>query len=256
MIKVNGLEVKPTIFPDKTSQVWKIPSELLDSDRAVVLWDFDNEAELIHLAQTKILLDSYDVDSILHISYLPYGRQDKSVTNQTTFALVAFADLLNSMKFSHIEIYDPHSDVALLLINNSALWAPEPDISHTISQLRPDYLCYPDKGAAKKYSKRIHGTPSFCAQKVRDQLSGTISHMELIDPPTMVGFDVLIVDDICDGGATFIALSKLLSDAGAKNIWLHVSHGLFTKGTEVLTSAGIKRIFTKKGEINVSNIST
>jgi ribose-phosphate pyrophosphokinase len=60
---------------------------------------------------------------------------------------------------------------------------------------------------------------------------------------------VLIVDDICDGGRTFIEAAKLLYIEGVNNVYLYVTHGLFTKGIQILYDAGIKRIFTYKGEI-------
>ena len=58
------------------------------------------------------------------------------------------------------------------------------------------------------------------------------------------------MDDICDGGATFTLLGYALQAMGVTEIHLYVSHGLFTKGTQVLREAGIKRIFTKVGEIS------
>lgn len=43
-------EVKPTMFPDGTSQVWKLPHEQLKG-ACLIVWHFENEAELIHLVQ-------------------------------------------------------------------------------------------------------------------------------------------------------------------------------------------------------------
>ena len=41
---------------------------------------------------------------------------------------------------------------------------------------------------------------------------------------------ILIVDDICDGGMTFIKVAEVLKNFGTKQIDLAVSHGLFSKG--------------------------
>lgn len=60
--------------------------------------------------------------------------------------------------------------------------------------------------------------------------------------------NILIVDDICDGGATFMLLTKDLYKRGAKSINLFVTHGIFSKGLKPLKEAGINRIFTAKGE--------
>jgi ribose-phosphate pyrophosphokinase len=59
-----------------------------------------------------------------------------------------------------------------------------------------------------------------------------------------------MVDDICDGGMTFIKIAEALTTQyNIKELSLYVSHGLFTKGTEVLRQAGIQRIFTLYGEV-------
>lgn len=250
MILIDGIPLNVTKFPDNTSQVWNLAPEILNQRKTVVRWEFESEQEFMYLAQLKDLLDENEVISTLILPYLPYGRQDKIISNETTFALRTFAKLLNSLNFDRVDIYDPHNLIAFNLICNSEHWLPDPDISHTLSKFRPDYLCYPDKGAAEKYSGRFHGTPYFCAKKMRDQFNGKIMGLELINPPNVSGFDILIIDDICDGGATFIGLAKILKTNGAKNIGLHVSHGLFTKGIKILIESGINRIFTRQGEIN------
>ena len=44
----------------------------------------------------------------------------------------------------------------------------------------------------------------------------------------------MIVDDICDGGQTFIELAKALEKQGAHQIFLYVTHGIFSKGLDTL----------------------
>jgi ribose-phosphate pyrophosphokinase len=110
-------------------------------------------------------------------------------------------------------------------------------------------ICYPDKGAVSKYSEIYAfglGTPIY-GEKVRDQSTGNITSYQLIG--NLKGrTNVLIVDDICDGGATFKLLAKDLLAAGATEVNLFVSHGIFSRGLRTLQESGIKRIFTKDGE--------
>ena len=116
MISVNGEKVNPTLFPDQTSQVWQIKG--LNKLTAKVTWEYECEQEFMHLAQLKTLLDFRAIKSTLELPYLPYARQDKPVRNDNTFALVTFANLLNSLKFDQVFSIDPHSDVAKELIKN------------------------------------------------------------------------------------------------------------------------------------------
>ena len=46
---------------------------------------------------------------------------------------------------------------------------------------------------------------------------------------------ILVVDDICDGGGTFLLLAEALRKAGIdNNLELYVSHGIFSKGTDII----------------------
>jgi ribose-phosphate pyrophosphokinase len=248
MIYLNGTPLNVTLFPDNTSQVWKINPEFQCSQIVDIDWHFSHEGEFLHLAQLKNLLDYYGVEANLVLKYLPYGRQDKEVSNDTTFALRTFARLLNSLNFTSVMITDPHSNVALNLIRNSSAWYPEKTLHKLVSMLDCDVLCYPDKGAREKYSK-IYPWVAVYGEKVRDQSTGHIlsyslnkEHWDVLDKK------VLIVDDICDGGMTFVLLAKELFSQGATQVDLFVTHGIFSKGLKPLKEAGINRIFTQDGE--------
>ena len=252
MIYLNGIPVEATFFPDRTSQVWKLPKEQLEQKSHLVRWEFEQEHELIRLAQLKKLLDVEcpQAGISLDITYLPYARQDKEISNTTTFALHVFADILNSLHFYDIEICDPHSEVALNLIKRSRAVYPTEKLEKVINLTEINVFCYPDKGAVKKYSGLYKSSlikfPFIYGEKVRDQLTGYITSYELFGNPS--GKNVLIVDDLCDGGATFIILAKELIARGAAEVNLFITHGIFSKGLKGLHESGIKRIFTQMGE--------
>lgn len=246
MIKLNGIQIEPTIFPDNTIQVWKIPGHQLICGTQLIEWEFENNAEIIILAQLKFLLDNIDLPlrCNLSIPYLPYARQDKPVSNATTFGLHIFANIINNMNFDEVTAFDVHSNVAESLIRNFK-WV-RPNIDHILNLYNVDEIIYPDKGALYKYTQFIT-YPFMYAEKIRDQLTGEITKLEFYGD--VKECNLLIVDDLCDGGATFIALAKELIDRGADEVNLYVSHGLFSKGTQILRDAGIKNIWTRKGLI-------
>lgn len=233
MILLNGQEIRPTVFPDRTSQVWQL-GDLL-TPNITVTWHFEQEAELFHLAQLKRLIDK-TVHSgpdrriaTLKIPYLPYARQDKDVSDESTFALEVFADYLNQQHWDQITTFDVHSDVASNKIKNLLNIAPD---LYFASQF--DYVVFPDKGAEARYGSRIH-RPKLVGLKQRDQKTGHISSYALsgsTEETILTKADtILVIDDLCDGGATFNILAKSLKEWGAGNkITLYVSHGLFSKG--------------------------
>ena len=246
-IYLNDVEIKPTIFPDGTSQIWKIPEDIKNANNLSVHWKFENEAELFHLYQLSQLLNCIN-NRILHIPYLPYARQDKDISNDTTFALYPFTKILNMCCFDKVIITDPHSNKSLKLIKNSIAVFPEKEVFKTFHDLNHDWVCYPDKGAKEKY-KHIYDLPFISAYKERNQLTGNILSINVYGD--CKDKTILIVDDICDAGGTFILLAKQLKEKGAKEVNLFVTHGLFTKGLQVLKDNGINRIFTADGEKTV-----
>lgn len=248
MITVNGTEIKPTMFPDNTSQIWRVkPFEIEDTNYVHIKWDFEHEGEFMHLAQLKMLSDELGFQADLRLPYLPYGRQDKFINNTETFALHTFAELINSLEFNEVIINDPHSGIALDLIARSRATYPIKEASKVIYLTKSDLLCYPDNGAMNKYTP-MFDMPSIWGNKVRDAETGNILSYYLTG--NCKNKTVLIVDDLVDGGATFVLLAAQVLASGAKEINLFVTHGIFSKGLSPLYKAGIKRIFTHKGEVS------
>jgi ribose-phosphate pyrophosphokinase len=243
MIKllVNNEEVKftTTIFPDGTSQIWKIEREPDKYfDQVKIQWLFESEAELFHVCQLAQLCYSLsEKEAILEVPYLPYGRQDKEISNVTSFSARVFRNIIMSNRFYAIETYDAHS-------GNAMVDSEKPTAFHeSVLKNNYDVICYPDKGARERYS--ITGVDSVYAQKLRDQYSGDILGLELVtNYISLENKKILIVDDICDGGLTFIKVTEELKKHNPKQVDLAVSHGLFSKGKGCLYDAGIANIYT------------
>lgn len=249
MITVNNIEINVTKFNDQTSQVWQLPPEILDSKVYKIKWDFESEAEIFHLHQLVSLLRFKQVPRpmTLDIPFLPYGRQDKELSNESTFALRNFATILNSLNLDKITSIDTHSNVAAELINNFENIYPAHSILQAILDCNCDTIAFPDKGACDRYEV----TPPYgtiIGFKKRNQLTGYIE--QYIIEGDAKDKIVLIQDDLCDGGMTFKLMAEQLYKDGAKEVHLYVSHGIFSKGLPTLRASGIKRIFTKDGEVD------
>lgn len=253
MIKLNGNPINITIFPDNTSQVWKLNEKDFD-ENTYVDWEFSHEGEIMHLAQLKYLLDNYSCGRVhLHIKYLPYARQDKPVSNITTFALTPFLDIVNSLKFYSITVLDTHNYKSLKKIENASNVFPSDAILNTFRNLGSTVLensilrCFPDSGAYLRY-KELGGLNCIIGRKQRDQLTGQILDIQLDGDCHLK--KVLIIDDICDGGGTFTKVATELYKRGATDVYLYTTHGIYSKGLKPLQQAGIKRIFNYDGEVS------
>lgn len=246
MISVNGIEITPTIFPDGTSQVWKIDENIFKDRTAFIRWDFENESEIFHLMQLVDLLRTGREARInLNMPYLPYGRQDKRISNNTTFALTTFARILDSLNLSNIITTDMHSEELKYLVNCEV--RDEPAFKYytdAFEKCGADIMAYPDDGAFKRYKS---GFNPIIGHKNRDQETGYILGYKIEGNPE--GKKILMVDDICDGGMTFRLMARELYKQGAEEVHLYVTHGIFSRGLEVLHADGIQRIFTMDGEV-------
>ncbi len=246
MITANGHVITPTIFPDKTSQVWKIPECVLESGTVYVQWYFEHEGELMHLLQLRRLLDTKGTSCkqyYLNLPFLPYGRQDKGTNNDSCFALSVFLDTLGD--WDKVTTIDAHSwTMGVISIY------PGVAIANAIKATGATAVCFPDKGASNRYKIDLR---TIVLEKVREPSTGEIIGITVLkdDAPIATETSILIVDDICDGGRTFIESAKVLREHNPQaTISLYVSHGIFSKGVQVLRDAGISRIFTKDGEVS------
>ena len=174
----------------------------------------------------------------LHIPYLPYARQDRVCNAGEPLSIAVMARLLDEMGFHDIGFQNVHSDVAQACfrktkVNNAPLNLLLESL-HDQGALTNTILVAPDAGALKK----THDAASFFklqyvgAEKVRDTMTGAITS-------TVVHFghvgdkNFLIVDDICDGGRTFIELAKVLRPLTNGQVNLYVTHGIFSQGKDV-----------------------
>lgn len=103
---------------------------------------------------------------------------------------------------------------------------------------------FPDEGAMKRYSSMLNFPYAF-GIKDRDWNSGDIKGLKLMNSEIIEGKNVLIIDDICSRGGTFYHSAKALKEAGAKNIYLYITHceNTILEG-ELLTSGLIEKVYT------------
>jgi ribose-phosphate pyrophosphokinase len=198
------------------------------------------------LVLTDALRGLYDNDIELVIPYLPYSRQDRRCVKGDPFSLKIFANIINSQGYSKVTTADPHSSAASLLINNFKEIKQVDIVTKINNSFNYQVLVSPDLGASKKVeeaqAKWKHPVDIIYAVKKRDKLGNIIATEVLCDDLT--GLDLLIIDDICDGGRTFIELAKVLKEKGAQTVDLYITHPILARGISPLREAGISTIYT------------
>lgn len=245
MIRINGKEIIRNRFPNGT-YFGKIPYILINKHSFYEFeWYYEDDAELFELICLRKELGE---KASLYIPYLPHARFDRVQNPDEVFTLKYFCEIINSLNFEKVIILDAHSNVSLALLNNVVNIQPTGYIYKTISDIDRGNLIYffPDNGAAKRYTSvlNLHGDITY-GIKDRDWCTGNILSLKIENPEVVKDKPVLIIDDICSKGGTFIHSAKALKEAGAKEIYLYVTHceNTIHKG-EIFTSGLIEKVYT------------
>ncbi|MFB9077787.1 ribose-phosphate diphosphokinase [Flavobacterium procerum] len=173
----------------------------------------------------------------LFIPYFPAARQDRVMIPGEPLSVKVYADIINAMQLNKVFVFDAHSEVTPALLNNSTVIPNYTFIKEVLNKIGQNVkLISPDGGALKKIykvSEYLGGVEVVECSKSRDVKTGKLSGFKVYEED-LQGMDCLIVDDICDGGGTFVGLAEELKKKNAGKLYLAVSHGIFNKGFEVL----------------------
>lgn len=184
-------------------------------------------------------------DMELFIPYFPAARQDRVMIKGEPLSVKVYADIINGMEFNKVYVFDAHSEVTPALVNNCEVIPNHTFIEAVTKSIGNDVkLISPDGGALKKIykvSEFLGGVEVVECSKSRDVKTGRLSGFKVYNDD-LQGADCLIVDDICDGGGTFVGLAEELKNKNAGKLYLAVSHGIFNKGFTVLDC--FEKIFT------------
>jgi ribose-phosphate pyrophosphokinase len=191
----------------------------------------------------------------LFIPYFPAARQDRVMVGGEPLSVKVYADIINNLRLNKVIIFDPHSEVTPALLNNCQVIDNHVFIQKVIGVIGKEVkLISPDGGALKKIYKLSHflkGVDVVECSKSRDVKTGQLSGFKVYDDD-LKGTDCLIVDDICDGGGTFIGLAEELKKKNAGKLYLAISHGIFSKGFDELAKY-FEVIFTTDSFKNIEH---
>lgn len=191
---------------------------------------------LMVVAQIKDILNNYfkttnsinlEIFGTLYTRYDRYMHEDKT----DSFGAKVFSDFVNALNFNSVALYDAHSEVIKKLIKNS--YEINQSVIH-YDTIRNAYaedfnIVCPDKGAAEKMK---YADLYFI--KDRNQETGKITGIKLDRIRNIKDQDYLVIDDICEGGGTFLGLAESIKEEifkgtiPNKKINLSITHGIFS----------------------------
>lgn len=251
---------KVSKFPDGQQQI-KIDNESLKSKAEQLSWTetivqiksrLNNFLDLELIIETVVSLRGLGVKEIhLYTPYFLGSRSDiKFEEGSNNYLKEIICPIINNLKLESITILDPHSTVLEGCLNNfrkiDNRQVVERFITDTNATLDSFILISPDGGALKKIYKTAEqigykGEVITCSKSrgVDGKISKTVVP-DLIDS-IRDNKNFILVDDLIDGGKTFIEIAKIIKEqiaeynkshepANTSKLYLIVTHGIFSKG--------------------------
>jgi len=208
-----------------------------DFSNPVIVERINSYEDLFFIKSIKNACDFNQIMNVeLIIPCMFQQQHDKRFHDNESFELKLVGDFINSCNFSKVHVFHPHSDVTHMAIDNCRiidnsifLQMVLDDIA--ISRLNINDYTHPillstDAGSYKWLNKvadvidfkgELYG-----ASKSRDIITHKLT--QVIDRQDFEGRTILIVDDLCVFGGTFIGLSNLLKERNCGDLYLAISH--------------------------------
>ena len=257
-VEKSDIAFKISYFPDGQQSISIEPVGSTPTIRIQSRLNSFRDVELI-ICANQSLKEMGAKDIQLYVPYFLGSRSDRKFQEGgVNYLKQVICPIINSLGFSKVTVVDPHSDVLEACLNN---FAKENNFELVRTALLDIYknpneivLVSPDAGAYKKVfdvAQHFSLDKIITATKVRDLKTGKILRTEV---PTLDQHNKLkyvIVDDICDGGRTFIELAKAIKGSRpTAKVYLVVTHGIFSAGFNELNEY-IEHIYTTNSVKNI-----
>jgi ribose-phosphate pyrophosphokinase len=194
---------------------------------------------------------------VLEITYMIGARYDRIMNEGDSLDIEVYANLINSLNFDEVNILHPHSDVTCALIKNSHYIMPYNGVKKALCDFLQEgkdvVLISPDAGATKTISNFVKVIKEYRISLLTIDIVQCSKHRDKEGKPfvTVLNGELckdkpcLVIDDICDGGGTFLSLQEEIKKYNPSKLGLYVTHGIF--------SAGYKHLLEKYDKIYTTN---
>ena len=188
------------------------------------------------------VLNAKQIEPTIIMPLMPYSRQDKR-ENSKSFGLKIFASMINNYQIKEIITFDLHN-IASASLFNARLRNITPDIlfDNLIEYDPTDIVISTDQGGKARANKMADtlGLDAFYPKKNRSQ-DGITHSIDF----NVKDKNIIIVDDIIDGGSTIKSLINLLQKKGAQSVSIVATHIIFyNKIIHLLKSDFINKVYT------------
>lgn len=252
-------------FPDGHKHI-KLHSGFNKHRDVIIKCRITNGDDLFILEQLYAIFTHEEIDiQKIHIYYLFTARCDRRFSLGEAPDLEIVFEKLYHMNTSFV-LYDLHSEA---ILNKYYRDRYDTYVHYALSQTdiyKYYQVCFPDRGAYERlyfskhapltnFQKHIYAgenRPMLCT-KERDPETGYLFNFDLQDEefwtskyPAAIDKPIMVIDDLCDGGGTFIGIHTLL-----KTIFQPPKIALFI--THAIQKEGIEKVARVYDEVVITN---
>lgn len=187
------------------------------------------DTDLTHAHMFANVAHQRQAPFVLMLPYLPGARSDRG----EPMGAAVYSERVRAMNPQQIIGIDAHSHIIERHLDPGdtgklTVLDPLPLLLNALHDVKYDGVISPDKGAVERaeYTAKQLGIDCYHADKEREFSTGKILSIKLRDKLPPSG-KYLIVDDICDGGGTFMGLAKA-TELPKAQLGLWITHGIFS----------------------------
>ena len=250
-----GIELTPTTAHDfANGEIFVRFEESVRGSDAFVLQSHPQPLNKWVMEQL-IMIDALKRGSAKRITailpFYPYARQDKKHRGREPISARLIADLLKTAGADRIVSVDLHTDQIQGYFDGPVdhMHAMPILTDYIIDKYGMDNLCVvsPDAGrvkVAEKWSNVFGGAPLAFVHKTRDvDVANKVTANRVVGD--VDGRTCILLDDMIDTGGTIAGAVQVLREAGAGDVIIATTHGVFSgPARERLNSRGAREVIT------------
>lgn len=205
------------------------------------------------------------ITTFVNFDYLPYGRQDRVCAPGESDSLKVFINII-SKAYDKISILDAHNakfpypENVLLMKPNYDNFIPVFNNNLNLKEFIREgtAIVQVDAGARDRCIKaaeelRVDNIIIFDKQRVEGRIIHKLKSDSLMYSPKKIK-TFIVIDDICDGGGTFLSVASELNKINTEaEVILVITHGIFSAGFDKLREY-YKEIFVHNNSFNLDHL--
>jgi ribose-phosphate pyrophosphokinase len=229
-----------------------------DFSDPVITERINSYEDLFFIKSLKDICDHNGIKKVeLVIPCMFQQQHDRRFHENESFELKNVCKFINSCKFKRVHVFHPHSDNTEMGLNRFRLINNSKFITKVLNDINAKPILLSTDAGSYKWINKLADVIEFKgevygANKSRDLITHKLT--QVIDRQDFEGRDILIVDDLCVFGGTFIGLAKLLKERNVGKLYLAVSHMTVERPNEELEKY-YEKIYTTNSKYETYNLS-